>query len=336
MPQICIVPRVDGIGGVASFRLKMEAGLTARGFRVVNDSDDPQNDAVLVVAGTRRIDALIRARRRGVSIIQRLDGINWIYRRRFISLRHTLRSIYGNQLLSFTRRVFADKVIYQSHFVQGWWEDWYGALNKPAHIIYNGVDLNKYAPAQTDTRPQDKVRILVVEGSLSEGQSVGLSWAVDLAERLHSQRPTELMIAAKVSAVQQEDWQRRARVPLNFLGTVPREKIPELHAAAHFYFSAELNPPCPNAVIEALACGSPVVGFDSGALKELVTPEAGMIVPFGADPWKVEHPDVAALANKIPALLAELPRYQAGARRRAEEAFSLDTMVEKYLNVLLG
>jgi len=336
MPQICIVPRVEGIGGVASFRLKMEAGLAARGLRVVNDADDPQNDAVLVVAGTRRIDALIRAKRRGLRIVQRLDGLNWIHRVRFVSLKHTIRSINGNALLAFIRRFNAHKVIYQSRFVQRWWENSYGALDKPAHVIHNGVDLQAYSPAVSDTRSQDKIRILVVEGSLAQGQAIGLAWAVELAELLNAQRPTELMIAAKVTPAQQAEWKRRAQVQINFLGTVPREKIPELHRRAHFYFSAELNPPCPNSVIEALACGSPVVGFDTGALKELVTPEAGLIVPYGADPWKVEPPHIAALAEKIPALLNDLARYQDGARRRAEEAFSLDTMVEKYLNVLLG
>jgi hypothetical protein len=34
-------------------------------------------------------------------------------------------------------------------------------------------------------------------------------------------------------------------------------------------------------------------------------------------------------------MLADLPRYQAGARARAESAFGLDAMVDKYLEVLL-
>jgi glycosyltransferase involved in cell wall biosynthesis len=62
-------------------------------------------------------------------------------------------------------------------------------------------------------------------------------------------------------------------------------------------YCAEVNPPCPNSVIEAMACGLPVIGFDSGALKELVSDDAGCIVPYGANPWKLETPDISALAE---------------------------------------
>ena len=88
-----------------------------------------------------------------------------------------------------------------------------------------------------------------------------------------------------------------------------------------------------------------------GALPELVTPEAGCIVPYGGDPWKLDRPDIAGLASAAVGVLGKRPlpqpqglplpqpqglsRYRAGARARAESAFGLDEMVEKYLQVLL-
>jgi glycosyltransferase involved in cell wall biosynthesis len=167
---------------------------------------------------------------------------------------------------------------------------------------------------------------------------VGLSWAVSLAEKLREIQPlpVELVVAAEVAESQKNYWKSRAAVPVNFLGVVSRERIPELDRSAHFYFSAEINPPCPNSVIEALACGLPVVGFAMGSLPELVTPEAGRVVPYGGSPWKLEPPDIPGLAAATVQMLEELPRYQAGARARAESAFGLDVMVEKYLEVLLN
>jgi glycosyltransferase involved in cell wall biosynthesis len=166
---------------------------------------------------------------------------------------------------------------------------------------------------------------------------VGLFWAVGLAERLKEIQPlpVELVIAAEVAESQKEYWNTHSRVPVDFLGVVPGERIPELDRSAHFYFSAEINPPCPNSVIEALACGLPVAGFGMGSLPELVTPEAGTVVPYRGDPWKLETPDIAGLAAAASQMLTELPRYQAGSRARAESAFGLDAMVEKYLEVLL-
>jgi glycosyltransferase involved in cell wall biosynthesis len=100
-------------------------------------------------------------------------------------------------------------------------------------------------------------------------------------------------------------------------------------------YCAEVNPPCPNSVIEALACGLPVIGFDSGSLKELVTDDAGSIVPYGANPWKLETPDISALAASAGEMLEKQGQVRAAARRRAESAFGLDSMVESYLKVLL-
>lgn len=102
--------------------------------------------------------------------------------------------------------------------------------------------------------------------------------------------------------------------------------------SAHIYFSAEVNPPCPNAVIEALACGIPVLGFDTGSLSELVPPAAGKTVPYGADVWKLESPDISSLTEAALEILTNLPQYQQSARQHAEENLGLDLMVEKYLN----
>jgi glycosyltransferase involved in cell wall biosynthesis len=88
-------------------------------------------------------------------------------------------------------------------------------------------------------------------------------------------------------------------------------------------------------VIEALACGLPVIAFDTGALPEIVLGDSGLVVPYAGDPWKLETPDVKALAQAALTVLADQPRFRAGARQRAEAAFGLDQMVEKYLDMLL-
>src|SRR5512145_131723 len=113
MPRICIVPRVDGLGGVTSFRLKFENGLRARDVDVTNDPSQDV-DVILVLAGTRHLLPLWRARRRGTRIVQRLDGINWVHRVRWAGPRYTVRAIYGNWNLSFIRKRLVDHVIYQS------------------------------------------------------------------------------------------------------------------------------------------------------------------------------------------------------------------------------
>jgi glycosyltransferase involved in cell wall biosynthesis len=336
LTRIGIVPKVHGVGGMVSFREKLAAGLQKRGVEV-SDAPDDHCDALLVIAGTRDLGQLRRARKHGIRVVHRLDGINWLHRKHRTPPGLFIRAETGNLLLAFIRRFYADRVVYQSEFIKSWWEDWYGRTRVPNRVIYNGVDLGRYSPSGPGERPTDSVRIMLVEGSLTHGQEVGLSWAVSLAEKLKELQPlpVELVVAAEVAESQKEYWKSHSRVPVNFLGVVPRERIPELDCSAHFYFSAEINPPCPNSVIEALACGLPVAGFAMGSLPELVTPEAGTVIFYGGNPWKLETPNLPGLAAGVTRMLADLPRYQAGARARAESAFGLDAMVDKYLEVLL-
>lgn len=75
---------------------------------------------------------------------------------------------------------------------------------------------------------------------------------------------------------------------------------------------------------EAMACGTPVLAFDRGAVSSLVTPDVGRIVPAG---------DIAALAAAV-AAAPGLSR--AAVRRHAETHLSDDSTVDRYLAVYAG
>jgi len=248
-------------------------------------------------------------------------------------VKYTLRAEYGNLMLALIRNYFADRVVYQSQFIRKWWEDWYGAAKAPATVIINGVDLQTYTPDGESDRPADVNRMLLLEGSLARGLNSGLFHAVSLAEKLSATYPMEIAVAGIVDEATRRSL--KSKVPVNFLGTVPRAEIPKLARSSHLMYCAEVNPPCPNSVIEALACGLPVIGFDSGSLKELVTNDAGCIVPYGTNPWKLETPDISALAESAGEIFEKQSPFRAAARQRAESAFGLDQMVESYLKVLL-
>ena len=335
MYHICIVPRVDGPGGVTSFRLKFEEGVRARGLEVHNDPAQPA-DALLVLAGTRHIISLRNARRRGIRIVQRLDGINWVHRIHWAGLRYTVRAIYGNRNLSFIRARLADHVIYQSQFIRHWWEDWYRPARAPSSVILNGADLNRYTPHGLHERPSLHYRLLIVEGSLAGGLNYGIFNAAALASALSKKFKIELMIVGQVDGRTKNKLKSQTPFRLQFMDTVPREHIPWLMRSAHMLFSAEVNPPCPNSVIEALSCGLPVIGFDTGSLSELVQGDAGRLVSYGGNPWKLEPPDIPALATAAAEVLDDQQRFRTAARERAEAVLNVEHMVDEYLKVLLA
>jgi glycosyltransferase involved in cell wall biosynthesis len=335
MSRICIVPRVEGLAGVASFRIKFEEGLRLRGLNITHDLSQ-QADAVLVLAGTRNLLPLWRARRRGTRIVQRLDGINWVHRARWTGLRYMIRAVYGNALLSFIRNRLAGRVIYQSQFIKQWWEDWYRPARVPASVILNGVDLNRYTPSGLHERPSQHYRLLVVEGSLAGGLDSGLFDAADLANTLSKKFKIELMVVGRVDRRAKNKLKNQNAFRIQFMGAIPREQIPWLMRSSHLLFSAEVNPPCPNSVIEALACGLPVIGFNTGSLAEIVQGDAGRLVPYGGNPWKLDPADIPSLVDAATEVLEDQPRFRKLAREQAESKLGLDKMVDEYLKILLG
>ena len=297
--RLCLIPNVSGLGGMVSFREKLVMGLAERGIGVSYDLSDTPYDAVLVIGGTRDLAGLWRARHRGVPVVQRLDGMNWIHRKTRTGWRHYLRAEYGNFILSTIRSRLVDRIIYQSEFSHQWWERVYGKTHIPWNVVHNGVDLDRYTPSGNSNLPIDRVRLLLVEGTFGSGYEMGLEIAVHFAERLVASynRKVELMVVGRVSQGLQTEWKSKSRVDVTFTGEVPAVRIPELDRSAHVLYASDLHPACPNAVIEALACGLPVAAFDTGALPEIITHGSGQVVPYGGDPWKLEPPDLEGLAK---------------------------------------
>ena len=331
-----MLPRLSGVGGMVSFQAKMKTALERRGVEVCFSLEDRPYEAVLVVGGTRKLAGLWAARRRGLPVIQRLDGMNWIHRKRRTGLRHFLRAEWSNLLLISIRDRLATRVIYQSEFAKGWWERIHGEAPVESRVVLNGVDLDFYSPHGSGSPPLDHDRMLIVEGTLGGGYEIGLEYALQLAGRIQDlrERKLELVIVGRAGEELQAEAGRQSNVPIVWHGQVPPEEIPEIDRSAHFLYAADLHPACPNAVLEALACGTPVVAFDTGALSEIVANSAGELVPYGGDPWNLDFPDIGGLAWAALKVLDHQRIYRTSARSRAEAKFGLEPMLAGYLSAL--
>jgi glycosyltransferase involved in cell wall biosynthesis len=104
-----------------------------------------------------------------------------------------------------------------------------------------------------------------------------------------------------------------------FLGN--RHDIPDLLAGAAFLVHTAEHEGCPNAIMEAMACGRAVVATDAGDAPHLIDDgKTGFVVP---------KEDEASLADRIATLLKnrELCRTMGDAGRiKAEQTFGLDRM----------
>jgi len=70
--------------------------------------------------------------------------------------------------------------------------------------------------------------------------------------------------------------------------------------AADIFLYSHLNPPCPNSVIEAISCGLPVVGFNSGSMSELLFFSRDLLAPVSTRIFQeYEEFNPLALKDKI-------------------------------------
>lgn len=335
--QICIYPPLTGLGGPASFQSRLIAGLSARGISVTHDIDQENLQAVLMMGGTHHLDKLHNARRSGARIVQRLAGLNWVHWRTRTGVKHFLRAEYGNLVLSLIRRWMADRVVYQSRFCEAWWHRERGRTPAMETVIHNGIDLGQFSPGYGSTAPMDHIRILLVEGRLGGGYHLGLIHVASLAEELEKdlRQRVELVVVGQVPASLKQSF-TDTKTWITWKGSLPREEISAEDRSAHLLFSGDLQAACPNSVIEALACGTPVIGFNTGALSELVDPSCGRLAPYGSDPWKMGPANIPALVEAAKDALINLPALQAGARARAVSHFDINQVVERYMEVLLS
>ena len=336
--SICTLPEFKGPGGPSSFQDKLKKGLAAQGIQTHHDIRRPGTKALLVISGTKRLGDLHYARSRGIRIVQRLDGMNWLHRRRPTGFRHYLKSEFSNLQLSLIRRYVADRIVYQSNFARDWWRSAYGTIKKPSIVALNGVDLDNFHPSGYPALPQDYIRLLVVEANFEGGYESGLINATMLAGHLSklANKNVELIVIGNVPVWVRKIAVEKPGVSIQWIGFIPRSEISAWHHRSHLMFSADINAACPNSAIEALASGLPVVSFATGSLPEIIGTDGGAVVPYGADYWRLEAPDTKALANAAVKVLDRLPGFRLSARNRAEELFSSKEMVRRYKEVLLG
>ena len=342
--SICLVPESTSLGGPRTFQRNLIAWAERSGEVEVHfDADRKDIDAFLVFGGPRKyFPRLLEARRAGIPVVQRLNGINWIHRTRKTGLKYSLHAEAANLAIAFCRRFICSKIVYQSPFCRDRWNKLYGTMDKPSKVIYNGTDIRQFSPGPEDPDLSEEIEFVLAEGNYQYGMGFGIEAAVELALGLEERfdRTIRIRIAGKTLS----DTEERVRERLSasgkkkteavFEGVCTREQLIGMERRGAFFLSTDINAACPNAVIEALGCGLPILGFDTGALKD-VAGEGGLIVPYGADSWKLERPVYGPLIDAAERVIRENSAYRRAARNRAETVFPIEKMARDYISFCL-
>lgn len=184
-------------------------------------------------------------------------------------------------------------------------------------LVRNGVDTTRYAPPDAGARQAARAALDLPAGApvflfLGSGfERKGLAPTLDAFARLRATHPHARLLVVGTDR-HAARYRARARAlgvdgAVRFAGG-QREVRPWLHAADVLVLPS-LYDPFPNAALEALACGLPVVASDRTGVAELLDEASGRVT----DPL-----DVPAIARAMGELLEAPERRRAAARALAE------------------
>ncbi|MGE0030819.1 MAG: glycosyltransferase [Steroidobacteraceae bacterium] len=214
-----------------------------------------------------------------------------------------------------------------------------GVFSRRNEVIYNGVDLEAFAPGAAAGRPHELRRSL---GFDADAYVIGITAAlrpeknhlllVDAVAELRAggNPACALLIGDGEMRPAIEARARELGIAAAVAITGFRQDVrPYVHACDTMVLCSDTEA-LPLAALEALALGKPVVHSAVGGAAEIIMPGVnGELFPPGDRQALVLH--LAALVD--PALRA---RMGANARRVAEERFSERAMIRRYETLLLG
>jgi glycosyltransferase involved in cell wall biosynthesis len=300
------------------------AGGTAKAQKLAERFPNHPNDFSVLYLGTtwlpRDLGPLLRiARRRGAQVVVNQDGVaypGWAGSR-VEELNRPLREA----LLA------ADHVVYQSEFSRISAQLYLGEPDAPSEVLYNAVDVSFFKPA--DASPAGGP-VLLLGGDQTQEYRLELALRT-LAALTQSHPDAQLLVTGRlVSPVEPLVAELGLAGRVHLLGGYDQRDAPAVLRRAHVLLHTKVKDPCPTLVLEAMACGLPVVHPASGGTVELVGDEAGIGVPH-PDTWEEDIPPAPEdLAKAVGRVLAELPRYSAAARARAVESFSLEPWLGRH------
>ena len=153
-------------------------------------------------------------------------------------------------------------------------------------VINNGIDLEVFKPTESDFRKkyglEDKFIVLGVASVWDRRK--GLNYLVELSEKLND--------SYKVIVVGITEKQKR-NLPKNIIAITKTNNVKELveiYSSSDVFVNPTLEDNFPTTNLEAIACNTPIITFNTGGSIEAVTKNCGLVV---------EKSNIKILYNKI-------------------------------------
>ncbi len=238
----------------------------------------------------------------------------------------------------------ADHVLYQSKFCKESADQFLGPRDSDFEILYNPVNTEYFSPKislesspekaekgptslllagshWTSYRPLvavEVVQMLVREGHYDVVLQIAGRFCWDKDPREAEKQVMEYAASCGVAD------------RVQFTGPYRQNEAVELFRNNSILLHTKYNDPCPRLVVEAMACGLPIVYSASGGVPELVGSSAGVGV-IGPLSWEKDYPPRADdLATAVTDVISNIEQYSHAARTRAVERFDVKPWIRHH------
>ena len=334
--RILLPINLQKTGGTSTFARKFKAGMETHGHQVV--LHDPNyklkiiNYDALLVSPRAPWPLLRAAKRANIPIIHRLDGVYYpatIAGRKYPIYNLPLRVI---------RNRLADAIIYQSQYSKKQCDHFLGRLSPKTYppkpkIIYNGVDTDHFSPSghAVNLRDNPDQHVFITASRFRRADQIEPLLEAFRVYRSTYEQNSKLVIIGPFDHYPPPNSTRQVEL----VGPVDNKKLPAYLRAADVFLFSHQNPPCPNNIIEAMACGLPICGVADGAMPELTKPGINsQLIPVNDEGFKnFRKIDPAAMATNLHTIMNTRDQYAIASHQAAVQRFSLSTMIHQYLKV---
>lgn len=189
----------------------------------------------------------------------------------------------------------------------------------PVHVIHNGISLEVFKPTPSDFRTKyglEKKKI-VLGVSFGWGPKKGLDVFVELSQRL----PADYQIALVGT-----DANVDRQLPENIISihrTQNQQELAEIYSAADVFVNPTREENYPTVNMESLACGTPILTFQTGGSPEMLDETCGSVVACD---------DVDALEREIIRICTDKPYPKAACLKKVRE-FDQNERFKEYLKL---
>lgn len=200
--------------------------------------------------------------------------------------------------------------------------------DKPINLIYNGIDADIFSPRPKEQSrqklnlPKDKKIILSV---VKKGQNNPWKGADYISKIMESFRKRNDILFVCVGG----NMDGRNEKIINIPYTKDAANLADYYSSADILLYPSIADNCPLVVLEAMACGLPVVSFNTGGIPELVSHKINGYI--------AEYKNSRDLTQGINWLLKledyNLKEVSTNSAKKVSEEFTLNKMVNNYIEL---